>query len=48
MTRTFLAWNSRKEFEPIQVATMLPVTLDPVVDLFSQEQAVRDAGLASG
>ncbi|WP_404389978.1 DUF6049 family protein [Humibacillus xanthopallidus] len=42
MTRTFLAWNSRKEFEPIQVATMLPVTLDPVVDLFSQEEAVRD------
>ena len=42
MTRTFLAWNSRKEFEPIQVATLLPVTLDPVVDLFSQEEAVRD------
>ena len=42
MTRTFLAWNSRKEFEPIQVATMLPVTLDPVVDLFSQEEKVRD------
>ncbi|TQM55138.1 hypothetical protein FBY41_4466 [Humibacillus xanthopallidus] len=43
MTRTFLAWNSRKEFEPIQVATLMPVTLDPVVELFSQEQAVRDA-----
>jgi hypothetical protein len=43
MTRTFLAWNSRKEFEPIQVATLMPVTLDPVVALFSQEQAVRDA-----
>ena len=47
MTRTFLAWNSRKEFEPIQVATMLPVTLDPVVALFSQEQAVRDRAWAS-
>ena len=43
MTRTFLAWNSRKEFEPIQVATLMPVTLDPVVELFSQDQAVRDA-----
>ena len=46
MTRTFLAWNSRKEFEPIQVATLMPVTLDPVVALFSQEEQVRDAAWA--
>lgn len=40
-TRTFIAWNGRKEYVPIQVATVLPVTLDPDVDLFSRDDPAR-------
>lgn len=40
-TRTFVAWNSRKEYVPLDVATVLPVTLDPAVALFSRSDAVR-------
>ncbi|WP_281289312.1 DUF6049 family protein [Terrabacter aerolatus] len=40
-TRTFVAWNGRKEYVPIQVATVLPVTLDPDVELFSRDDAAR-------
>ncbi|MER7073085.1 DUF6049 family protein [Terrabacter sp. NPDC000476] len=39
--RTFVAWNSRKEYVPLQVATVLPVTLDPDVDLFSRDDPTR-------
>lgn len=42
VARTFLAWNSRKEYEKLQVATVLPVTLDPDVALFSPVAQVRD------
>lgn len=43
MTRTFIAWNGRKEYVPLKVATVVPVTLDPVVDLFSRDDVVRQA-----
>ena len=42
-TRTFIAWNGRKEYVPIQVATVLPVTLDPDVDLFSRDDGSRQS-----
>ncbi|OFE14303.1 hypothetical protein BA895_11440 [Humibacillus sp. DSM 29435] len=42
IARTFLAWNARKEYEKLQVATVLPITLDPDVDLFSRDEKVRD------
>ncbi|MEO7752956.1 MAG: DUF6049 family protein [Terracoccus sp.] len=42
-TRSFLAWHARKEYEPLRVATLLPVTLDPVMDLFDSDAAARDA-----
>ncbi len=42
MARTFLAWNARKEYEKLQVATVLPITLDPDVELFSRDAKVRD------
>ena len=41
-TRTFVAWNGRKEYVPLKVATVLPVTLDPDVDLFSRDDATRE------
>lgn len=40
-TRTFVAWNGRKEYVPLTVATVVPVTLDPDVDLFSRDDASR-------
>ncbi|GAA6525630.1 DUF6049 family protein [Intrasporangium sp. DVR] len=40
-TRTFLAWNSRVEFAPLQIALAVPVTLDPHVKLFSRDEEVR-------
>jgi hypothetical protein len=42
-TRTFVAWNGRKEYVPLQVATVLPVTLDPDGDLFSRDDVLRQA-----
>ena len=42
VARTFLAWNARKEYEKLQVATVLPITLDPDLELFSRDQQVRD------
>ena len=41
-TRTFVAWNGRKEYVPIKVATLVPVTLDPDVGLFSRDDATRE------
>ena len=41
MTRTFIAWNGRKEYVPLKVATVLPVTLDPAVALASRDDATR-------
>lgn len=43
VTHTFIAWNSRKEFEPIRVATVLPVALGPDGDLYSRDAATRSA-----
>lgn len=40
-TRTFVAWNSRKEYVPLSVATVLPITLDPDIDLFSRDDVAR-------
>jgi hypothetical protein len=39
--RTFLAWNNRKEYVPLQIATVLPLTLDPDTDLFSNRDATK-------
>ena len=43
MTRTFVAWNSRKEYVPLKVATLVPVTLDPDIELFSRDDPTREA-----
>ncbi|EWT01012.1 hypothetical protein N865_11885 [Intrasporangium oryzae NRRL B-24470] len=43
VTRTFLAWQQRKEYVPLQLAAVLPVTLDPELDLFSRNTATREA-----
>ena len=40
-TRTFLAWNSRVEFVPLQLALAIPVTLDPELNLFERDDDVR-------
>jgi hypothetical protein len=45
-TRTFLAWNSRVEFVPLQVALAIPVTLDPELKLFDSDVAVRSQAWA--
>ncbi|MDN5766808.1 MAG: DUF6049 family protein [Humibacillus sp.] len=42
IARTFLAWNARKEYDKLQIATVLPITLDPDVELFSRVAEVRD------
>jgi hypothetical protein len=42
-TRTFAAWNGRKEYVPLKVATVLPVTLDPDVELFSRDDTARES-----
>jgi hypothetical protein len=42
MTRTFIAWNSRVEFAPLQIALAIPVTLDPDLKLFSRDEKVRE------
>lgn len=42
VARTFLAWHARKEYEKLEVATVLPVTLDPDLDLFSRDDASRE------
>jgi hypothetical protein len=41
VTRTFLSWQSRKEYVPLQVATVLPITLDANLDLFSRNVDTR-------
>lgn len=41
-TRTFVAWNARKEYVPLKVATVVPVTLDPDVNLFSRDDKARE------
>ncbi|MGO4661495.1 DUF6049 family protein [Terrabacter sp. 2TAF16] len=41
MTRTFIAWNGRKEYVPLKVATVLPVTLPPTVALAARDDAAR-------
>ena len=46
-TRTFVAWNGRKEYVPLKVATVLPLTLDPDVALFSRDDAVPAVRLAA-
>ncbi|MDV3219956.1 DUF6049 family protein [Intrasporangium sp.] len=40
-TRTFLSWNSRVEFVPLQIALAVPVTLQPDLKLFSNDEKVR-------
>ncbi|GAB3873640.1 hypothetical protein GCM10028802_07820 [Terrabacter terrigena] len=42
-TRTFVAWSGRKEYVPLKVATVLPVTLDPDVELFSRDDTARES-----
>jgi hypothetical protein len=42
-TRTFVAWNGRKEYVPLTVATVMPVTLDPDVDHFSRDDVSRQS-----
>lgn len=41
VTRTFLSWQSRKEYVPLEVATVLPVTLDADLNLFSRDADTR-------
>lgn len=43
VTRSFLAWHVRKEYEKLELATLIPVTLDPDLALFSRVAATRDA-----
>lgn len=43
VTHTFLAWHARKEYVPIRLATVMPVTLSPDVDLYSRDAATRSA-----
>ncbi|HEX5970025.1 MAG TPA: DUF6049 family protein [Intrasporangium sp.] len=45
-TRTFLAWNSRVEFVPLQMALAIPVTLDPELNLFDSDVTVRNQAWA--
>ncbi|HET6666676.1 MAG TPA: DUF6049 family protein [Intrasporangium sp.] len=45
-TRTFLAWNSRVEFVPLQMALAVPVTLDPELNLFDSDVTVRNQAWA--
>ncbi len=45
--RTFLNWQSRKEYVPLEIATVLPVTLDPDPDLFSGHEDARVAAWRS-
>ena len=46
VTHTFLAWQARKEYVALRVATLLPLTLGPDVDLWSRDDAVRTAAWA--
>ncbi|WP_347349976.1 DUF6049 family protein [Intrasporangium sp.] len=39
--RTFLAWQARKEYVPLEIATVLPVTLPPDPALFSGPEDAR-------
>ncbi|HET8595257.1 MAG TPA: DUF6049 family protein [Intrasporangium sp.] len=41
--RTFLSWQSRKEYVPLEIATVLPVTLPPDARLFSTDESTRVA-----
>lgn len=41
VTHTFLAWQGRKEYLPIRVAMLVPLTLAPDIDLFSRDETVR-------
>lgn len=43
VVHTFVAWRVLKEYVPIRVATLLPLTLRPDVDLYSRDDAVRAA-----
>lgn len=47
VTRSFLAWHVRKEYEKLELATLIPVTLDPDLALFSRVAATRDAAWQS-
>lgn len=46
VTHTFVAWQSRKEFLPIRVATLVPLTLAPDVDLFRRDATARTSAWA--
>jgi hypothetical protein len=41
VTRTFLSWQSRKEYVPLQISMVLPVTLDADLNLFSRNGDTR-------
>ncbi|MBB2987247.1 DUF6049 family protein [Terracoccus luteus] len=43
VTHSFLSWHVRKEYDRLQVATAVPLTLDPDVDLYSGDPTTRDA-----
>lgn len=43
VTHTFLAWHVRKEYVPIRLSTVIPVTFPPDVDLYSPDEQVRTA-----
>ncbi|HET7397506.1 MAG TPA: DUF6049 family protein [Intrasporangium sp.] len=47
VTRTFLAWHARKEYEPLSVATVVPLTLDPDTALFAADGTARVAAWES-
>ncbi|MEO9151307.1 MAG: DUF6049 family protein [Lapillicoccus sp.] len=41
--RTFLGWQNRKEYEPLSVAVVAPITLSARAELFSSSDAIRTA-----
>ncbi|MDN5791016.1 MAG: hypothetical protein L0H25_09125, partial [Micrococcales bacterium] len=41
VTHSFLAWQARKEYDPLTVAMLVPVTLDPDPELFARDRASR-------
>ncbi|WP_147431614.1 DUF6049 family protein [Terracoccus luteus] len=43
VTHSFFSWHVRKEYDRLQVATAVPLTLDPDVDLYSGDPTTRDA-----
>lgn len=46
VTHTFLAWHARKEYVPIRVSTVIPLTFLPDIDLYSRDAQVRTAAWA--